>query len=212
MKQYWARHQGLTRWGVRTARESANERENEQGAGLIFVWADKLVLDAGSLVFMRDDGTIQGAIAPGRWDAVFEAGPDDHARVGRNAALTRPATAGLASSHDSFAKTSILGETRPRLSQSEAGYPALRSQSPRRNPRLARRLLRRNGGGPCHASDGDLRRAASGSVAGGLRRRAEAVAGEAAECRPAGLFRISAVLRRLPWGLSGRQGTGAFPS
>ena len=50
---------------------------DEHGAGLIFVWADKLVLDAGSLVFMRDDGTIQGAIAPGHWDAVFEAGPDD---------------------------------------------------------------------------------------------------------------------------------------
>jgi hypothetical protein len=73
VKQYWARHQGLNRWGVRTPLESGNEH----GAGLIFVWADKLVLDAGSLVFMRDDGAIQGAIAPGHWDAVFEAGPDD---------------------------------------------------------------------------------------------------------------------------------------
>lgn len=75
MKQYWARHQGLNRWGVRTSLESANE--GEHGAGLLFVWADKLLLDAGSLVFTRDDGTIQGAIAPGHWHAVFEAGPDD---------------------------------------------------------------------------------------------------------------------------------------
>lgn len=77
MKQYWARHQGLNRWGVRTPLESSSDAAHERGVGLIFVWADKLVLDAGSLVFMRDDGTIQGAIAPGRWDAVFEAGPDD---------------------------------------------------------------------------------------------------------------------------------------
>jgi hypothetical protein len=77
MKQYWARHQGLTRWGVRTPLETSDASANEPAAALIFVWADKLVLDAGSLVFMRDDGTIQGAIAPGRWDAVFEAGPDD---------------------------------------------------------------------------------------------------------------------------------------
>ena len=75
MKQYWARHQGLNRWGVSTPLEPANE--SEHGAGLIFVWADKLVLDECSLVFMRDDGSIQGAIAPGRWNAVFEAGPDD---------------------------------------------------------------------------------------------------------------------------------------
>ena len=77
MKQYWARHQGLNRWGVRTPLEAPNEAAHEHGAGLIFVWADKLMLDDGSLLFMRDDGTIQGAIAAGHWDAVFEAGPDD---------------------------------------------------------------------------------------------------------------------------------------
>lgn len=77
MKQYWARHQGLNRWGVRTPLVSPDDGARESGGGLLFVWADKLTLEAGSLVFTRDDGTIQGAIAAGRWDAVFEAGPDD---------------------------------------------------------------------------------------------------------------------------------------
>jgi len=76
MKQYWARHQGRNRWGVRTSLETSDDT-HEHGVGLLFVWADKLLLDEGSLVFMREDGTIQGAIAPGRWDAAFEASPDD---------------------------------------------------------------------------------------------------------------------------------------
>ena len=76
MKQYWARHEGRNRWGVRTPLET-DENTHPQGGSLLFVWADKLVLEGGSLVFKRDDGSIQGAIAPGRWDAVFEAGPDD---------------------------------------------------------------------------------------------------------------------------------------
>jgi hypothetical protein len=76
MKQYWARHEGRNRWGVRTPLETS-ESTHPHGTNVLFVWADKLVLEGGALVFMRDDGTIQGAIAPGRWDAVFEAGPDD---------------------------------------------------------------------------------------------------------------------------------------
>ena len=77
MKQYWARHQGLNRWGVRTPLEPSDEATSGAPSGLIFVWADQVKLDDGNLVFMRDDGTIQGAIAAGRWEAVFEAGPDD---------------------------------------------------------------------------------------------------------------------------------------
>ncbi|HEY8154996.1 MAG TPA: hypothetical protein VII72_12795 [Myxococcota bacterium] len=76
MKQYWARHEGRNRWGVRTSLETS-ESTHPQSGSVLFVWADKVVLDDGSLVFLRDDGTIQGAIAPGQWDAVFEAGPDD---------------------------------------------------------------------------------------------------------------------------------------
>jgi hypothetical protein len=80
MKQYWARHEGRNRWGVRTSLVTFDEAGGND-AGLLFVWADRLVLDAGSLVFKRDDGTVQGAIAPGHWDAVFEAGPDDSPQV-----------------------------------------------------------------------------------------------------------------------------------
>jgi hypothetical protein len=74
MKQYWARHEGRTRWGVRTPLTTS---DGALGSDLIFVWADEAILDQGNLVFKRDDGSIQGAIAKGHWDAVFEAGLDD---------------------------------------------------------------------------------------------------------------------------------------
>jgi hypothetical protein len=76
MKQYWARHQGKTRWGVRTPLETSDDLY-KTAAGLVFIWADRVELRDGSLVFLNDAGVVQGAIAPGRWDAVFEAGPDD---------------------------------------------------------------------------------------------------------------------------------------
>ena len=76
MKQYWARHQGKFRWGVRTQLETSDELYKTL-AGLFFVWADHVELRDGSLVFLNDAGAIQGAIAAGRWDAFFEAGADD---------------------------------------------------------------------------------------------------------------------------------------
>lgn len=76
MKQYWARHQGRNRWGVRTPLETG-DRVYKSDAGVFFVWADQVEIDGGNLVFRNDQGEVQGAIAAGRWDAVFEAGPDD---------------------------------------------------------------------------------------------------------------------------------------
>ena len=76
MKQYWARHQGKSRWGVRTPLETSDDLY-KTASGLVFIWADRVELRDGSLVFLNDAGVVQGAIAPGRWDAVFEAGPDD---------------------------------------------------------------------------------------------------------------------------------------
>jgi hypothetical protein len=78
MKQYWARHQGKSRWGVRTPLETSDALYKTE-AGMFFVWADRVELREGSLVFVNDKGDIQGAIAAGRWDAVFEAGVDDDA-------------------------------------------------------------------------------------------------------------------------------------
>ena len=76
MKQYWARHQGKNRWGVRTPLETGERVYTSEG-GVFFVWADKVQIDAGNLVFLDEAGAVQGAIAAGRWDAVFEAGADD---------------------------------------------------------------------------------------------------------------------------------------
>ena len=78
MKQYWARHQGRSRWGVRTPLETADNLYKSEG-GVFFVWSDRVELRDGNLVFVNESGTVQGAIAAGRWDAVFEAGPEDDA-------------------------------------------------------------------------------------------------------------------------------------
>lgn len=75
MKSYWARHQGKNRWGVRTPLEPSGDVYTTE-AGVFFVWADRVEIQNGSLVFLDDAGAIQGALAPGRWDAVFEAGPE----------------------------------------------------------------------------------------------------------------------------------------
>jgi len=76
MKQYWAKHQGRIRWGVRTSTETSDALYKSEG-GLFFVWADRVELRDGSLVFVDDEGVIQGALSTGSWQAVFEAGPDD---------------------------------------------------------------------------------------------------------------------------------------
>jgi hypothetical protein len=76
MKQYWAKHQGKTRWGVRTMLEMSDELYKSEG-GVFFVWADRVELRDGSLVFLNDVGELQAALASGSWQAVFEAGPDD---------------------------------------------------------------------------------------------------------------------------------------
>jgi len=76
MKQYWAKHQGRTRWGVRTPLEKG-EQLYTSDEGNLFVWSDVVEVREGCLVFRSEAGAIQGAFAPGRWDAVFEAAPDD---------------------------------------------------------------------------------------------------------------------------------------
>jgi hypothetical protein len=80
MKQYWAKHEGKVRWGVRTQLETSDDVYKSE-SGIFFVWADKVELRDGSLVFLSDSGAIHAAIAAGRWDAVFEAAPDDEPKA-----------------------------------------------------------------------------------------------------------------------------------
>ena len=80
MKQYWAKHEGKVRWGVRTPLETGEDLYKTE-TGTFFVWADKVALRDGRLVFSNDAGVIQAALAAGRWDAVFEAGIDDEPKT-----------------------------------------------------------------------------------------------------------------------------------
>jgi hypothetical protein len=80
MKQYWARHEGKIRWGVRTQLETS-EDVYTAGGSVFFVWADRVELREGSLVFLSEGGQLQAALAPGRWDAVFEATTEDVPRT-----------------------------------------------------------------------------------------------------------------------------------
>jgi hypothetical protein len=78
VRQYWARHKGSTRWGIRTPLEPADESEvYTSKAGHLFVWADVVELRDGCLVFRTEEGVLKAAIAPGGWDAVYEALEDD---------------------------------------------------------------------------------------------------------------------------------------
>ena len=67
------------RWGVRTQLATSDAFEKTE-LGVFFLWADRIELRDGSLVFLSDAGVIQGVIAPSHWEAVFEAGPDDAPR------------------------------------------------------------------------------------------------------------------------------------
>lgn len=75
MKQYWARHQGLRRWGVRTPVETAEDVHKTE-MGVLFVWADVVELVGGALVFRSQSGELQGGFAPESWQAFFEAAVD----------------------------------------------------------------------------------------------------------------------------------------
>jgi hypothetical protein len=76
MEQYWARHKGKVRWGVRTPIEETG-RTYVSESGIFFVWADKVEVQGGCLLFWGSDGQLNGAIAPGLWHAVYQASKDD---------------------------------------------------------------------------------------------------------------------------------------
>ena len=76
MHQYWAKHKGKMRWGVRTPLPNADNAYISE-SGDIYVWADKVEVQDGSLLFWGQDGDLNGAIAPGQWHAVYKAELDD---------------------------------------------------------------------------------------------------------------------------------------
>ena len=78
MRQYFAKHQGSKRWGIRTPLEPAEESDvYTSTGGHLFIWSDAVELRDGALVFRTEEGVLKAAIAPGGWDAVYEAFEDD---------------------------------------------------------------------------------------------------------------------------------------
>ena len=78
VRKYFAKHQGKTRWGIRTPLEPAEKSDvYTSEAGHLFIWSDVAELRDGALVFRTEGGQLKAAIAPGAWDAVYEAFEDD---------------------------------------------------------------------------------------------------------------------------------------
>jgi len=78
LRKYFAKQHGSTRWGIRTPLEPAEGSDvYTSKAGHLFIWADVVELRDGALVFRTEGGHLKAAIAPGGWDAVYEALEDD---------------------------------------------------------------------------------------------------------------------------------------
>ena len=78
MQQYWAKHEGRIRWGVKPSKDMDTAGDTYQSeAGHLYIWADDVRIDDGVLEFRSEDGQLKAAVAPGRWDAVYEASQDD---------------------------------------------------------------------------------------------------------------------------------------
>lgn len=76
MEQHWASHKGKRRWGVRMASPPGPSAYVSKG-GDLFVWADRVEVRDGSLLFFGERDTLNGALAAGQWLAVFLAAMDD---------------------------------------------------------------------------------------------------------------------------------------
>ena len=76
MQQYWAKHKGKHRWGIITPIEGTDSTYSTE-RGTLFVWADKVEVQGGCLLFWGVDDELNGAIAPGLWHAVYQAAQDD---------------------------------------------------------------------------------------------------------------------------------------
>jgi hypothetical protein len=76
MERHWASHKGKRRWGVRTRLTPDPDAYTSKG-GDLFVWADRVEVRDGCLLFFGEDDTLNGAFAAGEWLAVFQAALSD---------------------------------------------------------------------------------------------------------------------------------------
>jgi hypothetical protein len=76
MQQHWASHKGTRRWGVRTT-ASIDPGEYVSQGGELFVWADRVEVRDGCLLFFGEGQLLNGAFAAGQWQAVYLAAMDD---------------------------------------------------------------------------------------------------------------------------------------
>jgi hypothetical protein len=75
MQQHWASHKGKRRWGVRTS-APVDQAEYVSNGGELFVWADRVEVRDGCLLFVGERDQINGAFAAGQWRAVYLAALD----------------------------------------------------------------------------------------------------------------------------------------
>lgn len=77
MEQHWASHKGKRRWGVRTSSSPDPTEYNISKGGDLFVWADRIAVQDGCLLFFGEADALNGAFAAGQWQAVYRAALDD---------------------------------------------------------------------------------------------------------------------------------------
>lgn len=75
MQQHWASHKGTRRWGVRTTLP-VDPAEYVSKGGELFVWADRVEVRDGCLLFFGEGDQLNGALAAGQWQAVYVAALD----------------------------------------------------------------------------------------------------------------------------------------
>jgi len=70
----WAHHEGTFFWGVGTP----------LAAGDIFLWADRVEVRDGCLLFFGPEDMLNASFAPGQWNVVFHARSDDGVAAARD--------------------------------------------------------------------------------------------------------------------------------
>jgi len=70
----WAHHEGTFFWGVATP----------LAPGDVFLWADRVEVRDGCLLFFGPENMLNASFAPGQWNVVFHARSDDGVAAARD--------------------------------------------------------------------------------------------------------------------------------